>query len=146
MLGEGGGAPCVYLPVSTCHLWMYVRMPQCDPSQHSATLLCLHRPPLTTHQLLLVCVAIGLLSTSIHLCPRGRDVKLGMINQRQVNTPEKQHHGFPLRLHTLPRILHGCHVETMNVWGILKAAAAAVPFLEHEPRNTTTMCYLPDAG
>lgn len=35
---------------------------------------CLHWPPLTTNQLLFVFVAIGLLSTSIHLCLSGCDV------------------------------------------------------------------------
>lgn len=53
-------------------------------------LLCLHWLPLATHQLLFVFVAIGLLSTSIHLCLRGHDVNPKWLIKGK-STPKKQH-------------------------------------------------------
>lgn len=72
-------------------------------------LLCLHWPPLATRQLLFVFVAIGLLSTSIHLCLLGCDISLKWLIKRQVSTP-KATPRVPC-LNALPIVLRRCLVK-----------------------------------
>lgn len=98
----------IYLsPVNVCGaatVWPFAALRLIPLLMH---LLCLHCPPLATHQLLLVFVAIGLLSTSIHLCLRGRDVNPKWLIKGK-STPKSNTY---VTLHTLPIILHGCHVK-----------------------------------
>lgn len=104
-------------------------------------LLCLHWPPVTTHQLLFVFVAIGLLSTSIHLCLWGHYVNLKWLI-RAKSTPKSNTLGTLLAYITHNSSWPSCLI--LNVWRILKKKPAQF-LLEHEPRNRSLVSNCFDA-
>lgn len=103
-----GTARCVYLsPINVCGaatVWPFAALWLIPLLMR---LLCLHWPPLATHRLLFVYVAIGLLSTSIRLCLWGHDVNTKWLIK--VSTRNKT--PWVPCLHTQATILHGCGVK-----------------------------------
>lgn len=131
----------IYLsPVNVCGnatAWPFAALRLIPLLMH---LFCLHWPPLTTHQLLFVFVAIGLLSTSIHLCLGGHDVNPKWLIKGK-STPKSNTLGTPFAYITHNTSWMSC----LNIERAWNSKNSSGLFLEHEPRNASIMSYRSDA-